>query len=502
MFDIAESDPGLSKEQAKPVTARLRTALLKAQYARLEKAERSLLIVISGIDGAGKGASVSLLNEWMDARHIRTMAFGAPTREEKGHPFFWRYWRQLPAQGRIGIVFGSWYQPLFHEAAKKKPNTDAIQAHAHAIREFETLLAQDGVQIIKLWYHLSRDAQKERVDTLLANPETAWRVGPADFKVRKKFARLRTGAGLGISLTHGDYAPWLVIPSADDEMRAIATGQAVLSALRESKRKQMANIPVIDAMPVSDASSDPGRKTAVTKTTPQLDNLDYSAALNDKEYETGLALWQSRLAELSRDKAFSKLPLVLVFEGNDAAGKGGAIRRVTHALDPRQFHAIPISAPSPEELMHPYLWRFWRDLPQPGKVTIFDRSWYGRVLVERVEKYAKPAEWERAYSEINEFEAQLRDSGALVLKFWLAITKKEQLIRFHEREASPFKSFKITPDDWRNRKKWDAYQQAANEMFVRTDTPGCPWHVLSANNKQHARVAVLECIVKALEKAL
>lgn len=498
MFDTAESDPRLTKEEAKPLVARLRTALLKAQYARLKKAKRSLLIVISGIDGAGKGASVSLLNEWMDARHIRTMAFGEPTREEKAHPFFWRYWQQLPAQGRIGIVFGSWYQPLFHEAAKKHPDHGKIQAHAQAIRDFETLLSHDGVQIIKLWYHLSHDAQKKRIDALLARPETAWKVSSQDIKVRKKFARLRDAASLGISLTHSDHAPWQVIPSADEEMRAVATGQAVLYALRDNKRGQLVNIPAADAMPASSQAV----KTINKRAAPRLDELDYSAALSDKEYETQLALWQSQLAELAQDKKFAKLPLILVFEGNDAAGKGGTIRRVTHALDARQFHAIPISAPSPEELSHHYLWRFWRDLPQPGKIAIFDRSWYGRVLVERVEKYAKPAEWERAYDEINQFEAQLHDSGALVLKFWLAITKKEQLKRFHEREASTFKSFKITPEDWRNRKKWDAYEQAANDMFNRTDTPNSPWHILSANNKQHARVAVLEHIVRAVEKAL
>src|SRR5690606_11192299 len=182
--------------------------------------------------------------------------------------------------------------------------------------------------------------------------------------------------------------------------------------------------------------------------------------------------------------------------GQDAAGKGGAIRRVTHTLDARQFHAIPISAPTPEALAHPYLWRFWRCIPKPGHAAVFDRSWYGRVLVERVEKYARPDQWQRAYAEINHFEAQLRDSGALVLKFWLAVTKDEQLKRFRDRETSPFKSFKITPEDWRNRKKWDAYTLAANDVFTRTNTPACPWHVLAANDKKHARVAVLEHIVK------
>ncbi len=508
MFETAESDPSLTKEQARPLEAKLRAALLKAQYTRLKAGKRSLLIVIAGIDGAGKGASVSLLNEWMDARHIRTLAFGEPSREEKDHPFFWRYWRQLPAKGKIGIVFGSWYRPLFEEAAKKKPDQAAIQNHAQDIRDFETLLSQDGVQIVKLWYHLSRDAQKERVDRLLSNSATAWRVNAEDLKVRKRFPRLRDAARLGISLTHSAHAPWQVIPSADNEMRAIATGQAVLAALRQPMPRPLnLNEDGAAGAPGNSQALKAAKENTVIPKTAQrasvrLEQLDYSAALSDKEYDEQLAMWQSRLARQAQSKKFEKLPLILVFEGQDAAGKGGTIRRVTHALDPRQFNAIPISAPTPDELAQPYLWRFWRDLPRPGKVAIYDRSWYGRVLVERVEKYAAASEWQRAYAEINQFETQLCSSGAVVLKFWLAVSKDEQLKRFHEREASAFKSFKITPDDWRNRKKWNAYLEAANDMFAKTDTAECPWHVLSANDKRHARVAVLECIVKALEKAL
>ena len=224
--------------------------------------------------------------------------------------------------------------------------------------------------------------------------------------------------------------------------------------------------------------------------------------MKKSDYEPQLLHWQGRLARLVRHKRFSKIPLILVFEGQDAAGKGGAIRRITRALDARQFRAIPISAPTDEELARPYLWRFWRRLPVPGKVAIFDRSWYGRVLVERIEGYAQETQWQRAYTEINQFEKQLVDNGALVLKFWLAITKEEQLERFRDRQKSPFKSFKITPEDWRNRKQWDAYVQAANDLFARTSTSFCPWSVISANDKHYARIAVLQRLVLALEERL
>ncbi|MDS1140218.1 polyphosphate:AMP phosphotransferase [Pusillimonas sp. SM2304] len=489
MFAAAEADPQLSKEEAGPLEDRLRTALLKAQYARLKQEQRALLIVIAGIDGAGKGASVCLLNEWMDARHIRTLAFGEPSAAEQGHPWLWRYWRSLPAKGRTGIVFGSWYRPLLKEAARKKPRQKKILAFTQAIRDFENTLAQNGVQVIKLWYHLSQTAQRERTEKLLSDPDTAWQVRPEDIKAQKKFARLRDAGALAISLTHEAHAPWTIIPAADKQMRDISTGQAVLAALRKRR---------IEPLPHAAQASTPVHAPAPV---PTLNDLDYAIKLGDDEYDKRLPEWQGRLARLARHPAFGKTPVILVFEGQDAAGKGGTIRRVTRALDARQFRAIPISAPSREELAHPYLWRFWRDLPEPGNLAIFDRSWYGRVLVERVEQYASEAEWRRAYDEINQFESQLLDSGAVILKFWLAVSKDEQLARFREREASPFKSFKITPDDWRNRKQWDAYVQAANDMFRHTSTQACPWHVLSANDKRHARIAVLECLVEALEAA-
>ncbi len=487
MFTIAETDPALTKDQAKPIEARLRTALLKAQYKRLQQNGRALLVVIAGMDGCGKGAAVSLLNEWMDARHIRTLAFGEPSAEERAQPFFWRYWRRLPPRGRTGIVFGSWYKPLLAEAARKSPNLRKLSALAQEIRRFEETLNDNGVQIVKLWFHLSREAQARRTDQLLADPDTAWQVMPEDIKVRKKFDRLRKAGELAIRLSNDPSRPWQIVPAADPLMRAACTGKAVLAALRTAPARP-------PALPAA-----PGGAPVPTV----LQDLDYSLSLPQSvDYDRELARLQARLAQLTRHDKFRKLPLVLVFEGQDAAGKGGAIRRITHALDARQFHALPIGAPNQYEQAFPYLWRFWQNLPLPGAIAIFDRSWYGRVLVERVEKLCTPAEWRRAYGEINEFESLLRDNGALVLKFWLAVSKEKQLERFHEREQSPFKSFKITPEDWRNREKWDDYLDAANEMFEHTSTDACLWHIFPADDKRYARIKVLQTIVDALEHAM
>ncbi|HWL30112.1 MAG TPA: hypothetical protein VNQ97_14520, partial [Burkholderiaceae bacterium] len=412
--------------------------------------------------------------------------------------------------------------------AKKQPNIQRIEALASDIRDFESTLAQNGVQILKLWYHMSAKAQRARVDELLSDPDTAWQVAPEDIKVRKKFTRLRNAGELAISLTDREQAPWHIVPAADRQLRTLRTGELVLAALREPLRRRGAtdaasaaalatstDYAVETRVTVSDASV--GRPTADHDAADRkldhpdevppaakvirLEDLDYQIRLADQDYDDLLEEWQGRLARAVRHRRFSKVPLVLVFEGTDAAGKGGTIRRITHAIDPRQFRAIPISAPTPEELAHPYLWRFWRDLPRPGHVAIFDRSWYGRVLVERVEKLTPKADWQRAYTEINQFEGQLRDSGVLLLKFWLAITRDEQLERFQERETSPFKAFKLTPEDWRNRRKWDAYNAAANDMFAHTSSPDHPWHVIPANDKKHARIAVLQSIVLAVEQA-
>lgn len=488
MFAEAEADPSLSKDEFKPLEARLRVALLNAQYRRLEKADKTLMIVIAGIDGAGKGATVNQLNEWMDPRHIKTLAYGPAEGEELERPPFWRYWKDLPPKGSTGIVFGSWYAPLIIEAASKKPNQEYIAAHSAAILRFEAMLAAEGVQVLKLWFHLSAKAQTDRAQRLLASPETSWQVSPVDLKVAKRFDRIRNGAQIVLNHTDSGHAPWVVIPSADENMRATRTAEAVLAAMRQR------GVPRIPAS--FHAHSSP------TRIVDQLGQLDYNAKIDKDDYESELGLLQGRLARAARSRKFLDRSLILVFEGQDAAGKGGAIRRITHALDARQFDITPVSAPNSYELSRPYLWRFWRHLPRHGRVAIFDRSWYGRVLVERVEKLIAPAQWRRAYAEINDFEEQLAASGAIVLKFWLAITPDVQLERFKEREKSPFKNFKITPDDWRNREKWKDYSAAANEMLARTDVAHAPWHLVSANDKRYARVQVLRHIVQAMEDQL
>lgn len=492
MFDIAEQDPRLDKATYEAAEAVLRTDLLSMQYDLLKTADRSVLVVVAGIDGAGKGATVNLMHEWMDPRHIRTLAFGAPSADESTRPAMWRYWNGLPATGHVGIVFGSWYRSLLLESRRKTPDYDTMQALVASALRFEAMLAAERVQIVKLWFHLSRKAQSERTERLLADPDTAWQVTPDDIKVRKRFDRVRAGGLWTLAATHTAHAPWIVIPSACDRLRSVRTAEAVRAALRSPLPVVAGNTQVDDQVPAR------GARRSVQKTD-VLSRLDYTQSLDSATYAQQLAHWQGRLARAVRGQGLGGRSLILAFEGHDAAGKGGAIRRVTAALDARQYAIAQISAPTPDELAHPYLWRFWRRVPIHGRIALFDRSWYGRVLAERVEKLIGPAQWQRAYGEINDFESQLTSSGAVVLKFWLAITKEEQLKRFRERERVPFKNFKITEDDWRNRRKWNDYNDAVCDMFERTTTPDAPWHVIAANDKRHARVAVLRTIALALE---
>lgn len=487
MFQEAEADPALSPAEFKKLEEQLRVQLVNEQYRHLKLRDRALLIIVAGIDGAGKGETINLLNEWMDPRHIHTVAFSEPTKHDCAYPPARRFWMKLPQKGEIAITFGSGYTSLFQEAAKKDLDHDQLEKSILFTRRFESNLVANGIHVIKLWFHLSREAQHQRFKTLLANPSTAWQVDKLDLKAHKKFKSIRRAGQRIIESTDTPHAPWIIIPSADPKIRATRTAQSVLQALKAPAIK-------------TPQFHDPGALPVLAKRRSPLDHLTpHANGVAKSEYETEILQWQNRLAQAVRSKHFKCKSLAVVFEGMDAAGKGGAIRRITRAIDARQFNIMPVSAPSPTEHALPYLWRFWKNIPGHGRISIFDRSWYGRVLVERVEKLIPRRDWTRAYAEINDFETQLSDHGVLVLKFWLAISHEEQLKRFREREHSPYKQFKITSEDWRNRRKWKLYEQAARDMFTQTDTPTVPWHVLDANDKRHARLEILKRIVLALE---
>ncbi|MEC5400272.1 polyphosphate:AMP phosphotransferase [Uliginosibacterium sp. H1] len=491
MFESAEVGHAVDNKTFRKEEEALRIALLQAQYRLREAGRFPVLLLISGVDGAGKSETIQQLYEWLDPRWLSTMAFAEPTDEERERPPMWRYWRALPAKGRIGMFAGSWYSAPIHDRIERDISQATLDIQLDGINRLEAMLVNEGALVLKFWFHLSREGQKKRLKRLERDPRTAWRVTQTNWDRLKTYDALQGVARHVLRVSNTAWAPWTIVDGSDDNYRNLLVGRALLEAIeRRLAEPQVPANPV--AAPLPRRLDDQNVLTA----------LDLSAQIDEERYEKELAHWQGMLAELVRHKRFARRSLVLVFEGMDAAGKGGAIRRVAAAMDPRQYQIMPVAAPTDEERAQPYLWRFWRQVPRWGRATMFDRSWYGRVLVERVEGFCEEADWLRAYGEINDFEHELVENGAVVLKFWLQIDKAEQLRRFRNREETEHKQFKITTEDWRNRRKWARYQAAAVDMIDRTSTGAAPWTVVEANDKRFARIKVLRAVCERLERAL
>ncbi|MCB1553121.1 MAG: polyphosphate:AMP phosphotransferase [Xanthomonadales bacterium] len=490
MFESADLDHVASKARWKSEAPKLRQRLLQAQWALGSKAKSSVLIIVGGVDGAGKGETVHLLNEWMDPRHIKTYAFSEPTDEETLRPDMWRYWRVLPPRGSIGVFYGSWYTAPIVRRVLGHDSDDALESALERIRRHEAMLAAEGVQLVKLWFHLSRDQQKKRLRALEKNPDTRWRVTDEDWRRFKKYDEFRAVSMRALRETSTGHAAWEVVPGMDHRYRSLCAAHLVLDGIERANEhgSPSAGAPASKPKKARRAADAPLKSTAL------LDDMNLAQKLGKKAYASQLERWQGKVNLASRSPRMRKRGMVVVFEGWDAAGKGSTIRRVTAALDARHYRIYPVAAPSEEERAQPYLWRFWRNVPRRGQIAIFDRSWYGRVLVERVEGFCAEADWMRAYSEINEFEAELADSGFVLAKFWLQISPEEQLRRFRERQETPFKQFKITDEDWRNRDKRAAYSVAVTEMVERCSTEYAPWTLVEAEDKHFARIKVLKTL--------
>ena len=491
MFESAEIGHKLKKTAFQKEEPKLRRALLDAQYRLLEKCKFPVIILVNGVDGAGKGETVNLFNEWMDPRHIHTHAFGASTDVERARPEMWRFWTSLPPKGRIGILFGSWYTDPILQRVMENESSAQFQQRLARIRDHERMLVAEGALILKLWFHLSKDAQKDRLKALSTKKKTAWRVTKDDWKRFKHYDDFVHVCELALRETSTGEAPWNIIEGSNHEYRSLTAGRLLRDAM-ERRLKGPAQVTVAPE-PLPQPSID---RLDV------LNTADYSRKLDHDDYQKQLNRLQGELNLLTRHKQMRDRSIVMVFEGMDAAGKGSTIRRITRAMDARYYHIVPIAAPSDEERAQPYLWRFWRHVPPQGHAVIFDRSWYGRILVERVEKFCREQDWQRAYHEINEFEEQLVVGGAIVAKFWLAISPAEQLRRFKARAKTPHKQFKITDEDWRNRKKWPAYELAVADMIDHTSTDIAQWNVIASNDKPWARVETLKRLVATIEGQL
>jgi polyphosphate:AMP phosphotransferase len=498
MFEAAELNQTLAPEKYDSELPTLRSQLLQAHFD-LRGQKFPVIVIVSGADGAGKGELVHRLNEWLDPRGVETHAFWEQSDEERERPPYWRFWRAMPGRGRIGILFGSWYTAPIIKRAFGETKGSELDAELDRIATFEQMLADDGALILKLWLHLPKKAQKRRLKKL----EKDGTIAPDDWKHFKLYDRFTKISERAIRRTDTGKAPWHVIEATDRRFREFTAGRLLLEAL-QARLAAVAKPAVKPAEEpaVKEAKAAPTVRTLTARKASILDHVNLKQSLSDAEYEKQLAKWQSELAKLAWKAREKKVSTVLVFEGWDAAGKGSAIRRVTQAIDPRLYRVVGIAAPTDEERAQHYLWRFWRHLPRAGFTTIFDRSWYGRLLVERVEKFARPDEWGRAYREINEFEEQLARHGIVVAKFWLHVSQAEQLRRFKERQTIQYKQYKITDEDWRNRKQWNDYKHAVDDMVAHCSTEVAPWTLVAANDKKFARIQILKTVVQRLREAL
>lgn len=494
MFESTKVGRSVSKEDFKEQQETLRTELLAAQRD-LKDSNVQVIVLISGVEAAGKGEVVNRLNEWLDTRGVQTFAFWDESDEERARPRYWRFWRSMPPRGEIAILFGGWYQTPIEHRYQGHCNDAELDGELNRIVDFERMLIQDGALILKFWFHMSEEEQKARLKELSRDDKSRWKMAPDKSKFSEQYAAFEQVAERVIRHTDHAICPWYLVEAEDRRYRDLTVGKTLLHAIRSR---------LGETAPETHTTlgGSPELPDSASAQITLLDQLDLTRTLDKDSYKAEMKRLQTEINELAWSAYNKKRSTVMVFEGVDAGGKGGTIRRITHAVDARLYRTIQVAAPSDEEKSHHYLWRFWRHVPRAGYMTLYDRSWYGRVLVERVEGFARDAEWRRAYSEINRFEEQLVDSGVIILKFWLQISQEEQLNRFQDRESVPYKRYKITDEDWRNREKWPLYRDAINEMVVRTSTKHAAWTLVEGDDKQFARVKILTTICDTLRAAL
>ncbi|BBF42848.1 hypothetical protein lbkm_1533 [Lachnospiraceae bacterium KM106-2] len=451
-----------------------------------------IIILFEGLGASGKGTIMNYLIHPLDPRGFKVFTLNQPTEDEILRPYLWRYWIKTPAKGRIHIFDHSWYHRVLGDRLEGITDEKELEFAYDEIVDFEEQLSVDGTVIMKFFLHISKKEQAKRLKEMEESKSTAWRVTKKDWHYNEKYKELLVMNDEMLAKTDTSFAPWDIVESNDLEYAAVKILSLVVNrlkrALEERKNENSKEEPKIDI---------PFDERLVTHV---LQGVDLSVSLTKKEYKDKLKVLQRKLACLQNLMVMNRIPVILAFEGWDAAGKGGNIKRLTEKLDPRNYEVIPISAPNDIEKAHHYLWRFWRTIPKAGNLAIYDRTWYGRVLVERIEGFCTKQEYERAYSEINRMERQFTNAGYIVLKFWLHIDKNEQEARFKDRQENPEKQWKITDEDWRNREKWDEYEKAVDEMIIRTSTVNAPWIVVEANSKYYARIKVLETVVDALTK--
>lgn len=490
MFDSIKSVPEPDKDTYDTIIEALRIDLVMMQQRlRASSCSFPVMIVFGGVDGAGKHETVDFLNEWLDPRWLETHAYAARNEAERSRPEYWRFWRDLPRHGEIAFYLSAWCSKPLLDNVKHDTSKKEFKQELKRIQKFERTQVDNGTLVLKFWMHLDKKSQLKRLEKLSQDELTAWQVKAVDWEHAGMYEEFTESAEYLIEQTND--VPWMLIDGGGERARSL---QVARTLIKQVNRK----LDVLERQ----KPKNPIRIRPFGSGDDIIGQLEMPEGMKKKKYEQRLAEQQARLHKLSQKAYKNKRSIIIVFEGSDAAGKGGCIRRITKGLDARQYDVSAISAPTKEEIEHHYLWRFWNELPEDGRIMIFDRSWYGRVLVERIEHFATDAQWKQAFNEINEFEAELHRHGVILIKFWLQVTRDEQLRRFQDREKVKYKKWKLTDEDWRNRERWDDYQVATNDMIDLCNTDIAPWDVIPANSKRHARIEVLDTLCDRLKDAL
>jgi polyphosphate:AMP phosphotransferase len=460
---------------------------IKERLGELQRACRDnaipVVILIEGWNASGITAVSSEIVQAIDPRGYNLHSIGTPTDEEKAHNLIWRFFIKTPSKGRIAIFTRSWYSRTLAEQLSGLTWKEKLMESTSAIRNFERQLVDDGALVLKFFLHISKEEQRRRMIERERDTLTGWMITRGDWDFHHHYDLYLPVIEQIIEETDTPFAPWTIVEATNP----VYAGFKVLSRITKALEKRVSG----KDLPGKNIRTVPAKN----KKRLELGNADLTKTVSKQDYFAQLSEYQDRVREAQYLLYKRKVPLIIVYEGWDAAGKGGNILRLTASMNPRGYEVVPVSRPNDFELSHHYLWRFYSHFPKAGHITLFDRSWYGRVLVERVEGFCSENEWKRAYNEINEMEQNFVSEGGGIVKFWLEIDKDEQLARFRQRETDSKKQWKITDEDWRNREKWSDYREAVNDMLAKTDTPLAPWTLVESNEKFYARLKTLQTTI-------
>lgn len=462
---------------------------LSRQQMMIKEHGLPVLVLFEGWGTAGKGSVLGKVIRNIDPRFFKVAAMDVPTEEEKRKPFLYRYFVKIPEAGKFMFLDAGWMDEVTGDCLLEKLSDKDYKKKIESIKRFERQLTDNGYLVMKFFFQISQKEQKKRIDGLKEDKNTSWRVSDKDSWQNNHYEKCLMVFERYLNDTNASAAPWYLVDAKNKKWAELQVLEILVSGIDTALKNSAMAVPLLqNVFPVEKI--------------PKLSEISLDKTIPDEEYRKELEELQKKLGSLHNRLYRKKVPVIIAYEGWDAAGKGGNIKRITGALDPRGFEVHPIASPEPHEKARHYLWRFWNRLPKTGHIAIFDRTWYGRVMVERLEGFCSENDWQRAYNEINEFEKELSDWGAVIIKFWVQIDKETQLERFHERQNTPEKQWKITEEDWRNREKWDSYETAVDEMLKKTNTAYAPWHILESNDKKYARIKALKIVVDAIEKAL